>query len=71
MFCSPIKIYRLFTVRELLSELPCICCFLYSNCNCNCSSDHGVVAHADQTHHLNMCRYRRGTCKLSVRVHTS
>src|SRR5699024_2416586 len=32
---------------------------------------HRVVAHADQAHHLNMRRYRRGTGKLRVGVHSA
>ena len=35
------------------------------------SADHRVVAHAEEAHHLDVRRYRRRTCELSVRVHTS
>ena len=34
-------------------------------------TDHGVVAHADETHHLYVSRYRRRTSELCIRVHTS
>ena len=42
-----------------------------SNSAGNGSADHGVVAHADQTHHLNVCGHRRGACELSIAVHTA
>ena len=45
--------------------------FLYGYCNSNCSTNHRVVTHSDQTHHLNVSRYGRRTCELCVRVHTS
>ena len=45
--------------------------FIYSNCTSNCSANHRVVAHADKTHHLNVSRNRRRTCKLSIAVHTA
>ena len=45
--------------------------FIYSNCTSNCCANHRVVAHADKTHHLNVSRNRRRTCKLSVAVHTA
>ena len=45
--------------------------FLNTYCNSNCSTNHWVVTHSDQTHHLNVSRYGRGTCELCVRVHTS
>ena len=45
-------------------------CFLNGHGHGDGSADHGVVAHADQAHHLNVCRHRRRTCKLSITVHT-
>ena len=35
------------------------------------STHHWVVAHAQIAHHLNVSRYRRRTCELSVAVHTT
>ena len=52
-------------------ELTLISSLLYGNSNSNCRTNHRVVAHTDQTHHLNVSRNRRGTCELCVRVHTS
>ena len=34
-------------------------------------ADHGVVAHADQTHHLNVRGHGGGTGELSIAVHTA
>ncbi len=38
------------------------------NCNSNRDSraDHGVVAHSEEAHHLNVSGNGRGTCELSV-----
>ena len=48
---------------------------LKSLCNCNSTcygcADHRVVTHTDKTHHLNVSRNRRRTCKLSVTVHSA
>jgi hypothetical protein len=35
------------------------------------AANHGVVAHAEIAHHLNVCGNGRGTCKLGVGVHTA
>ena len=40
--------------------------FLHGNRNGDGSADHGVVAHADQAHHLNVCGHGGGTCELSI-----
>ena len=35
------------------------------------SADHGVVAHAQKAHHLDVSRDGGGTCELGVGVHTA
>ena len=44
-----------------------------SNSASNGCTNHRVVAHADETHHLNVCRNRGGTCRLKpcIGVHTA
>ena len=34
-------------------------------------ADHRVVAHADEAHHFDVRRHRRGACELRVAVHTA
>lgn len=46
-------------------------CFFDRYCNSNSHSNHRIVTSADQSHHLYVSRYRRRSCKLSIRVHTS
>ena len=43
------------------------------HCNCNCygSADHGVVAHADEAHHLDVRRDGGGASELRVAVHSA
>ena len=45
--------------------------FLNGNCNGNGSADHGVVAHTDKAHHLNVRGNGGGTCELRVGVHSA
>ena len=42
-----------------------------SNSASDSSANHRVVAHADESHHLNVCRNRGRTCKLCIRVHSA
>ena len=39
-------------------ELTSLCSFLNSYCNCYSHTNHWVVTCTDQTHHLNVSRYR-------------
>ena len=52
-------------------EFASLSSFFNRYCNSNSSANHRVVAHADQTHHLNVCRYGGRTSELRVRVHTA
>ena len=52
-------------------ELTSLSSFLDGYSNSYGSTYHRVVAHADQTHHLNVCRYGGRTSELRVRVHTA
>ena len=44
---------------------------LNGNGNGDGRADHGVVAHAEEAHHLDVCRDGGGACELSVGVHTA
>ena len=44
-------------------------CYVYSASYC--TTYHWVVTDTEEAHHLNVSRYRRRTCELSVRVHTA
>ncbi len=59
------------TAETLISKTNLCVCLSSSNSAGDGSTDHGVVAHADQTHHLNVCRHRRRTCKLRIAVHAA
>ena len=48
--------------------LECLC---GGDCNCNGHTDHGVVACAQEAHHLNVSGDGGGTCELSVTMHTA
>ena len=52
-------------------ELASVSSFLNGNSYSYSSANHRVVAHADQTHHLNVCGYRGRTCELRIGVHTA
>ena len=52
-------------------EFSFISSLLYAYSNSNSSTNHRVVAHTDQTHHLNVSRYGRRSSELCIRVHTS
>ena len=39
--------------------------------DCDGRADHGVVAHAEEAHHLDMCRNGGGACELGVGVHAA
>ena len=39
--------------------------------DCDGRADHGVVAHAQKAHHLDMCRNGGGACELGVGVHAA
>ena len=52
-------------------EIPLLLSVLNSNGHGDGSANHGVVAHADQAHHLNVRRHGRGTGELSVAMHTA
>ena len=41
------------------------------DCNRNRSADHGVVAHAQEAHHLDVRRDGGGACELCIGVHTA
>ena len=41
------------------------------DCNRNRSADHGVVAHAEEAHHLDVRRDGGGACELCIGVHTA
>ena len=60
--CHSIDILLLYIilVRKIfgLSEFAFLCSFLNAYCNSNRSTYHRVVAHADKSHHLNVCRNR-------------
>ena len=44
------------SIQESGSEFICLGCFLDGNSNGNRGTDHGVVAHADEAHHLDVRR---------------
>ena len=44
---------------------------LHSNGHGDGRANHGVVAHADQAHHLNVSRHGGGASELGVGVHTT
>ena len=52
-------------------ELASVSSFLNGNSYSYSSANHRVVAHTDQTHHLNVCGYRGRTCELRIGVHTA
>ncbi len=64
-FCRDFLFQRIYAVFRSLHSL------FNSNCAGNGSANHRVVAHADQTHHLDVCRNGGGACKLCVRVHSA
>ena len=37
----------------------------------DCRADHGVIAHAEEAHHLDVRGNGGGTCELRIRVHTA
>ncbi len=45
-------------------------CLRKGNGNCNRGSNHRIVTHSDQPHHLNMSGNRRRTGKLCIGMHT-
>ena len=55
----------------------CLWCSLLVHClgsshsNSNSSAHHGVVAHAQEAHHLHVCGDGGRACELSVGVHTA
>src|SRR5699024_6800589 len=53
------------------SELSSLSSFLNGNGYSYSHTNHGVVSCSDETHHLYVSRYGGGSCKLSVRMHTS
>ncbi len=71
-FCT-FNIYLRFRKRLLRFglELTCIGSLLNSNCNSYGSANHGVVAHTDQTHHINVSGNGGKTCELRIGVHTA
>lgn len=73
---QPLKITVLsslsaFSIYKVYLELASLGRFLDQDSHCNGCTNHRVVAHTDQAHHLNMRRYGRRTCELCIGMHTS
>jgi len=58
-------------MKFLYYHLKLLCCLFNCNCYCNGCTYHRVVTHTDKSHHFNMSRNRRWTCKLCISVHSS
>ena len=54
---------------RFVNSNPGLLCLAHSNGARNGRAHHGVVAHADEAHHLNVRRHGGGACKLGVAVH--